>query len=283
MTALGPSEITARRRPFVVLAIAALRICAGFCLAFPLASLVSSSGVGLRGEGDRALFEGGGYLLLEILRLHASALLATVRGLLPLLLLGLVLTCACNVALLVALDVRERLTSLAWLSRAWARLPAQLVIVAGAALTQILLFMVGSIAVGSIPELLAKPVATTLAQAAVLLLVALLLGAVGGFADVTKASLVRHEARLSEGLARAWLCARHRPFRACFGWLPYAVLFMLVALAASKLTEALDVSRAGAWRVAGVVIAHQLVILVSVALRAAWFARALRLVATAVG
>ena len=104
MNALGPGEIRARRRPFVVLAIAGLRILSGFCLAWPLASLVASSGVGLRPEGDRALFEAGGYLLLELLRLQGGALTAASRGLVPVLLLGLVLTAACNAALLVALN-----------------------------------------------------------------------------------------------------------------------------------------------------------------------------------
>jgi hypothetical protein len=282
MTALGPSEISATRRPFVVLAIAAIRLFAGFCLAFPLSSLVASSGIGMRAEGDRALFEGGGYLLLELLRLRGSELLATAHGLLPLLLLGLVLTCACNVALLVALDVRERLTSPDWLARAWARLPAQIAVAAGAALAQLLLVLAGSIAFGAVPERLANPVATTLGQVAVLVLVALLTGAVGGFADITKASLVRHEGPLSAGLARAWRCLRNRPFLACFGWVPYAALFLLAALAVTKLTQTLDVSRAGAWRVACVFVAHQLVILLAVACRVGWFARALRLVATEV-
>jgi len=280
MSALGPAEIAARRRPGLVLIIAGVRILAGFCLAFPLSSLVAGSGVGQRSQGDRALFEGGGYLLLELLRVQGNALLAAARGLVPLLLLALAVTCACNVALLVALDSRERLTSLDWLGRAWARLPAQLVLVAGAALAQFVLLLLGSAALGGIPESLAKPVLTTAAQAAAILVIALLLGAVGGFADVAKAALVRHEARLNEGLARAWVCARHRPFRAFFGWLPYSALFLLTALLAAKLSEALDVSRPGAWRIAAVFVAHQLVIVVSIACRAAWFSRCLRLAAT---
>jgi hypothetical protein len=263
-----------------MLAVAGLRLLGGFCLALPLSSQISASGIGSRAEGDRALFEGGGYLLLELLRLRGGELVATARGLMPLILLGLVLTCACNVALLIALTVRERLTSREWLALTWARLPTQLGVVAGAALTQLLLVFAGSIALGAVPEPLAKPVATTLAQIAVLVLVALLAGAVGGFADVTKASLVRHEAPLGRSLMRAWSCVRSRPFSACFGWVPYAALLVVAALGVAKLTHLVDVSRPGAWRLAAVFVVHQLVVLVSVACRTAWSAKALRLVAT---
>ena len=54
MTALGPNDMSARRRPFVVLTLAGLRAAAGLCLAWQLASLIASSGIGLRAEGDRA-------------------------------------------------------------------------------------------------------------------------------------------------------------------------------------------------------------------------------------
>jgi hypothetical protein len=280
VTALGPGEIRARRRPFVVLGIAGLRILAGFCLAWPLASLISTSGVGLRPEGDRALFEGGGYLLLELLRLQGGALAAAARGLVPVLVLALVLTAASNAALLVALNSRERLTVRGWLARALDRVPALLVLGAGTALGQLVLVVAGVLATGAVPEPLAKPVATTLAQAALWLVVGLSAGALGGFADVVKASLVRHESRLVDGLARAFRCLRHSPIRASFGWFPCAFAFLVSALAAAALTESLDVSRSGAWRVGAVLLVHQLVIVVSVAARAAWFARALRMVAT---
>jgi hypothetical protein len=50
--------------------------------------------------------------------------------------------------------------------------------------------------------------------------------------------------------------------------------------AAASLTQWLDVSQGGAGRVMGVLLVHQLVVIGSVALRAAWYARALRLMAT---
>ncbi len=280
MTALGPGEIQARRRPFVVLAIAGLRILAGFCLAWPLASLISTSGLGLRPEGDRALFEGGGYLLLELLRLQGGALAAAARGLVPVFVLGLVLTAACNAALLVALNLRERLTVRGWLARALDRVPALLVLGIGTALGQLVLVVAGGFATAAVPEPLAKPVVTSVGQVALWLLVALLAGALGGFSDTVKASLVRHESRLLDGLSRGWKCLRHSPIRASFGWSPFGLAFLVAAFGAAQLTECVDVSRPGAWRVAAVLVVHQLVILVSVAARAAWFARALRLVAT---
>jgi hypothetical protein len=280
--ALGPGEIRARRRPLVIAGIACLRLLVGFCLAWPLSSLISDSGIGQRSEGDRALFESGGYLLLEVVRLRGSELMAVGRGLVPLLVLGLILTAACNAALLVALNLKGRLDRAAWLSRAFGRLPAILLLGLGTGLGQLVLIVAGVIAVGAIPDSLARPVATSAAQLAVWLVVALAAGALGGVADVAKASLVRHDSRLVDGLARAWLCLRQRPIRASFGWFPYALGFGLAVFLAAELCQLLDVSRPGAWRVASVFALHQLVILASVAARAGWFARALRLTATEV-
>lgn len=280
MMALGPGQIQARQRPGLILSLAGLRILAGFCLAWPLSALVAQTGVGLRAEGDRALFEGGGYLLLEVLRLRGGELEAVARGLLPVLALGLLLTTAANAALLVGLNLRGRLQLREVLSRAGAHVPRLIVLGGGTALGQVLWLMVGAMAVGAVPEVLARPVTTTLGQALPWLVVALAAGALGGFSDVVKASLVRHEAPLLEALSSAFKCFRHRPLRASFGWFPYAAAFVGVALLAGKLTEILDVARPGAWRVVCVFAIHQLVVLVSVAARASWYARALRLVAT---
>lgn len=280
MSALGPSEISARRRPGLIATLIGLRLLLGFCLSFPLASLVASSGVGLRAEGDRALFESGGYLLLELLRTQGDALAAAVRGLLPLFGAALLLGAAGNVLLLVALDVRERLTSFDWLARAWARLPAHLVVAAGAALTKALLLMLATIAVAAIPVSPTNPVATSLGQAACMLPFLLLLGAVGGLEDVAKAALVRHDATLEQGLARAVRGAARRPLSTCFGFVPYGAVFVLAALLAAPATEWLDVSQPGVARLVAVFLVHQLVIAIGVVCRAAWFARALRLAAT---
>jgi hypothetical protein len=236
--------------------------------------------VGLRAEGDRALFEGGGYLLLDLVRLQGGNLMAVVRGMLPLLLLGSLLTTACNAALLVALNARHAPRSLAWLAAVWTRLPALIVLGAGTAVTQGLIVTAGALGSGAVPDWLARPQLTTALQALVWLIALLGAAAVGGFSDSVKASLVRYEARLSEALARAWDCLLRRPLAACFGWLPYALALLTAVLLAAKLTEIIDVSRQGGWRVLLVFAAHQLVVVMSVALRAAWFARALRLVAT---
>lgn len=280
MIALGPGQLSARRRPLLVLALTGVRIFAGFCLAWPLGALIAQTGVGLRPEGDRALFEGGGYLLLEVLRLRGGELEAVARGLLPVLGLGLLATAASNAALLVGLNVQGRLPVRQLLSRASEHLPRLVVVGGGTALGQFLLFIAGTIAVSAVPELLARPVVTTTAEVLLWLLVALGAGALGGFSDIVKASLVRREARLVEALSLAFKCLRQRPLRASFGWLPYAAGFVAAAVLAGKLTELIDVARPGAWRVGCVFAVHQLVVLCSVTARATWYARALRLVAT---
>jgi hypothetical protein len=280
VSALGPGNISARQRPWVIAAIASTRFLCAFCLTLPISSLLSASGVGLRPEGDRALFEGGGYVLLELLRLQGSALGAVLRGLLPLFGVGLVLTAACNAALLVALNTSGRLSRSDWLSRSAARIPGVVLLGAATALGQLVLVVAAMLLAGAVPELLASPVTTTLGQAGVWLVAATLGGALGGFADVARAALIRYETGLVQGLLRAWSSLRHRPMRSCFGWIPYAVLLLAVATLGSQLTAALDVSRAGTWRVAAVLLLHQAVVLAAVAARAAWFARVLRLIAT---
>ena len=173
MTLLGPGEVQARRRPLVVLSVAALRLLAGFCLAFPLASLLGSSGVGAYADGERVLFEGGGYLLLEVLRLQGSSLLAAMRGLIPVLGVGLLLTALCNAALLVALNVSGRLELRAWLSRALERLPGVVVLGVGTALGQGVLFGLGMMLSAAVPDSMSNPVRSSLLELAAWLVVAL--------------------------------------------------------------------------------------------------------------
>jgi hypothetical protein len=279
VTPLGPGEIRARKRPGVILALAAVRLGVGFCLAFPVASLIAASGIGERVEGDRALFEAGGYLLLELLRTQSVGLSAAIRGIFPLFLVGLTLTVASNAALLVALNMRERLKLRTWLASTVERVPPLLALSAGTALAQGAVLLVGGVAADALPSSATAPVRSSIAQLAVWALAALVAGALGGFADVVKAALVRHQATLGDALSQALACAVRAPLRTGFGWLPYAALFLLAVAAASQVTTFCDVSRSGAWRVAVVFGVHQLVVVSSVALRAGWYARALRIAA----
>lgn len=276
MTPLAPGDIRARRRPGVILTVALGRLLCGLCLAWPLASLLAESGVGQRAEGDRALFEGGGYLLLEVLRLHGPALSAALRGLLPVLALGFLLGTLGNAALLVALNLRGALRGVDWLARALARLPALCVLGVGTTLAQGLVLLLAALAADGLPDPLAQPRLATAFSLLPWAGAALAAGALGGFSDVTKAALVRHESSLVVALGHAWLTARARPLFGTFGWLPYAAPFLAAVALAAPLTEWLDVSRPGAWRVGLVLALHQLVIVVAVSVRAAWYARALR-------
>jgi hypothetical protein len=281
LTPLGPGELRARNRPFVVLGVAALRLLCGFVLALPLSSVISEGGVGQTSHGDRVLFESGGYLLLEVLRVQGADLLAVARGLLPLLGLGLVLTVASNAVLLVALNLRGRLQLGVWLGRALARLPAFLVLGCAVCLAQLLIWALGVLSADGIPAPQHLPRATSAGQLASLLVAGVLAGALGGFSDIVKASLVRYETSLQSGLSHAWRCLRQRPWACSLGWLPFGAAFCFALLLASQLTAALDVSRSGSWRLLAVAATHQLVIALGVLLRAAWFARALRLAASA--
>ncbi|HVY32525.1 MAG TPA: hypothetical protein VHB79_38570 [Polyangiaceae bacterium] len=280
MSAVGPGQLRARQRPLLILSIAGVRAASALCLAWPLASLVAASGIGARTQGDRALFEPGGYLLLEVVRLQGPALLAAARGLLPLLGMGLLLSALCNAGLLLGLNQSERIRASELTARALRVAPRLLLLGAGASLLQIVLGLIGAALAGTVPEPLAKPLAATLGQVAVWLAIGILVGAVGGLADVARASLIRHEVPLPQALAHASQLAWRRPALSCFGWLPYAFPLALSFALAARIAEACDVSQAGAWRVALVFVVHQLVIVIAVALRAAWYARALRLTAS---
>jgi hypothetical protein len=280
MMPLGPGEIRARNRPLLIAAVAAGRLLLGLCLAWPLASLLGDSGIAQREAGDRVLFENGGYLLLELVRLQGLALLATARGLLPLLCLGLLVTVIANGCLLVGLESPKDAGAERLLSRALRLCPALLVVGVATVLVQGALFVVAATVVDAVPEPMTRPVEASLGRAALWSLAALAAGAVGGFADMVKASLVRARQGLGEGWARARRRLRSRPLFACFGWIPYGAGVVVSASLAAAATEALDVSRPGDWRVVTVLLLHQLVILASVALRAAWYARALRFVAS---
>jgi hypothetical protein len=125
-----------------------------------------------------------------------------------------------------------------------------------------------------------RPAATTAVTVGLWLLLGLAMGAIGSFSDMVKAALVRHGAGVTHALKHGARCARRAPFRTCLGFLPYGLAFLVALGGASHLTGLLDVSAPGAWRVALVFAMHQAVILLSVALRAAWYARALRLAAS---
>jgi hypothetical protein len=265
----------------VILGVALARLFCGLCLAMPLASVLSEAGLGQRAEGDRALFESGGYLLVEVLRLHGATVTAAARGLLPVLALGLVLTSLGNGALLLALQTQGRLRGSALLSAAFSRLPALCAIAVGTALTQGLVLLVAAVLADGLPAPLSRPQQGTALQVALWLVALLAAGALGGFGDVAKAALVRYESSAVAALGRAWRVVSLRPTFGLLGWVPFSLPFAAAVLGASWLAGAVDVSRPGAWRVAAVFAAHQSVIVVAVACRAAWFAAALRAVCAA--
>jgi hypothetical protein len=97
--------------------------------------------------------------------------------------------------------------------------------------------------------------------------------------DLSRAAAVRHELGAKLSLLFALDVARRSPLSALLGWLPYAAAGALLVLGAALATVAADVSQAGQARVLAVLLLHQLTLLGLLVLRAAWLARALRLVA----
>jgi len=91
--------------------------------------------------------------------------------------------------------------------------------------------------------------------------------AVGVVQDLARAAVIRHGARGTDALRIAgttFVATPRAVFAAFLG--PMVATAFLVA-AAAALTSACNVSRPGAWRVALVLLAHQLAIVAIVALR----------------
>jgi hypothetical protein len=258
----------------------AYRLVGAFVLAYPAARTLGAFGPMASPEADQALFEPGGYHLLEALRLAGHAVPASVESAAVLLsavgILGLV-----PLALAQASLAAPGGTPADWGARAAAVLPRLLVLGGGTMLARAGLVIGGLVAVGAASTLgegardERVPVALGAAVLAPLLSLWLLLGIVQ---DLARASVVRLDATVGDGLSRALTTLRERP-AAVLG--AYALLTLAggsaVGLAAWA-AGALDVSRPGSARVWGAFAAHQSAVLALVVLRVAWLGRALALV-----
>ncbi len=246
----------------------ALRSLLGWLIALPVLGAVAASGVGALPEGDRALFQAPGYWLLELLLRNYRSLGAAVRVSALLWLVALVVR-VLGTALLFAVSAAPQAplsTSAARAVRCVRRFIAIGVLELLVAL--VLLLVVSALMGVARPSRIESEMWASLPPALMALCGGLLLGLAALFFDGARAAAVELRLRDSLREAASLLRARGVPLAA-----RYFLLLSAGALAvavAARLTEALDLSRAGALRVAAVVGLHQGTLLALSALEVLW-------------
>jgi hypothetical protein len=285
MTPLNDSEIRVWSRPGAMAGWWAFRLVAAWLLVTPLADSLATPTADLP-RGDAVLFDAGGAYLLEALR-HTQAQLAggTRRFLWTLLLVGaasLIPLCA----VLVALSHRGRLRAGKCSQLTARHLPAFVMLAGLTLLAQAVVLLGIALVVAAIRDPLYRALSPpsadlwTLATAAVG--VALVAG-LGLIQDLARASVVRHGVGGRTALVVAVATLRRRPLRTLLDWVTPAVYTLPLLAAAAVITGWLHVDRSGMWRVGLVFLVHQLAAFGLIALRCWWLARALVLVSAPAG
>jgi hypothetical protein len=265
----------ARRRPGLVALLYGYRALAGLLLALPaVVALGTPTASFPRRQGE--LFDPGGVMLIESLRLNRRALVpietsagivaavALLAGIVPL------------AVLLAGLDREGRLSGARLAGRAFAHAGTLALITVLGALLQLVtsgvVMVLGGKVVGALG--LVRP-AEDLAHWGLLAVVLGVVLVAGVLRDLASAAAVRGDHGLYVASARALHCARHAGGRALFAWAWRGALGLFGIVVAALLAPALAGASAGAIAV-GVVL-HQAAIAGATLGRASWLAAAMRL------
>ena len=245
-------------------------------LALPFAAAVRASGVTQFPAGDRALFEPGGALLLELVASESSLFAALVGPTLLLLLLIGIAGVIPEFLLLWAVSPsarEERLSDGARRALPW-------LVVLGIALVPLRALTLGLTFAFALTAHSWFESARDV-RIADLVFAALLIGAAGvqlvisALRDLSSCALVERRVPLLTAIriARSGLS-----LRSCGLYAASLGAAAALYVAGGWLTQALDVSRPEVWRAASVLILHQALIGVGIALRVGWLSRATRVI-----
>jgi hypothetical protein len=264
------------RRPLLILAYVAYLLLAGFAVAAPWSSLIHATVTGYP-RGDAELFDRGGIMLVEALRLAVrgapaamtssgfAVLLAGAVGLVPF-------------AVLIAGLGREGRVRAPFLAARAARAIGTLTLLwgisfAAQAIFGAILSLIGAKIIGGLHLAERGEALAYVVLAAVVLLALLPLGVAR---DLAAVSAVNDETRFYTSSTRALRVLRRAFGRALGGYLVRALLSLAVLLAAFSIPGALRGSDAPPG-VALPFAIHQLAMVIAVFLRASWLASAIRL------
>ena len=250
----------------------------GLLVVYPLLPALQASSMLNGPDGEAVFFRPGSALLLEGLRVGAPELLVAAKVALLLCAVSLVIGL---VPLALALD---------WLcvqgdpfgarvARAFGFFWRFLKLGAVALLTQAALLLAASLLSGAVKSALEKSDERwlSLAPSAVLLLGLLGCVYVGAVLDLARASVVQSGWTAHQGLHRALVCLRERPFAVLFGMYPSVVGSALAYLSALWLATRLNLSTPSHLALAWSFAVNQVAALFAIAWRVRWLGRALEL------
>jgi hypothetical protein len=278
---LSNESIRARRRPFAVLAFGAWQVVAGLAIGWPAARTVAAVYEN-HPRGDAPLFEPGGFALVRTVLEDGPALRSITSSAIVVFLAASLLSLVPIITLFASLahttpDVRTpRARHLApfvagtYGSFAALWLGSALLKAVGAAIA---LAVFGALEAGLEGSL--GDVAATKWAVAGGFVVALVIPAVEVVQDLTRAALVRYNAGLLRALRYALRTLRHGP-RVLFSYAWRAVAGLVPIAAAAAFAGQFGGRGGGA--LLALFLLHQSVIFARAALRASWFARAIRAV-----
>lgn len=269
MMAIGARRVGSRKLLVAVAVAYAYRLAAAWLLALPLLHVVRASNIPQFPEGDRLLFEGGGWYLLEVVQQHHRVLLASLASTFWLLLAlafaalipkWLLLRALCRGAEASASSAAQSLPRLALLG-ALSWLTRLLLLVAALALAATLrsyfssardervadLVFVAALAVGSLPQL-----------------------ALSVWHDLARIAVVRRGLGAANALGAALGPLRRRALRLLGRYGALELLALALVACGAVVVDALDVARSGAWRSLAAISAHQLVVLGGILIEACW-------------
>lgn len=264
MSADEPLPAWRRPLPLALAAGYVYRLFAALVLALPTVVVLSGSGVGSLPRADARLFDPGGLYLLEVL-VRSGELLAS--ALLPTLALAVVLGFG---GLLPELWLLRAIAPAATPRPALRRLVGLALATWGARLLVGLLTLGLALTARSFFASARDERLPLLAVGGTVAFGLLLQAVVSLWHDLAALELVGRGASLSEAvlaaLARARVSAAALVARYASTWL----LGLAALLGAAAVVGALDVARGDGWRSASALVVHQLAVLVTLALRAAW-------------
>jgi hypothetical protein len=253
----------------------------GLLVSYPIVLAIRASSMGDGPDGDAVLFQPGGLLLLELLRIGATGLGSALRLALLLAFLAAIFEL---VPLAVVLDLlwSPGRTLLERAGRALRIFPKFLAISVIALLLQALLLLSASLLGAALkPALLsADERLRSIAPIALIGLALLACGWFGGVLDIARARLVQRglrECSARSALSHALLCLRQRPFCVLLGMYPSVAGSALACLAAAWLLTNQSAAATSSTVIALGFGAHQLALLFSIAWRVRWLSRALEL------
>ena len=279
---LSTDSMRARRRPFAVAGFGAFHVLAGVALGWPVARTVASV-YEAHPRGDAPLFEEGGFALVRTMLEHDSAIRALSTFAIVVVVAASLLGLAPVIAMFASLahstpDVKTpRARHLApFVASTYGSVAALWL---GSAILKtvavVLAFGVFGALSTKLDDSMGDPTADRIAFGAALV-VSLLVPAIEVLQDLSRAALIRYNAGLRTAIRLALRTFRGMGLRVFFSYAWRAVAGVVPIVAVGMFATRFG-GRGGGAPVA-LFLLHQAVIVARAALRASWFARALRAV-----